>query len=179
MVAVLQPDVCPICLEPSSGITEQCKNRHTMHLECARKMTFFMPLNCPLCRSKIICGKCKSSKTQLCCECSREMRNLSNVWDLMKKIYATHFFLTIAIFALPIKHVLLGLVLLLTNVVVMMRRIVCLQRNAEDVKSWNAISRWGLSFTHISMDILCGMFVAVIAFLLFCYIRTIAGLKAH
>jgi hypothetical protein len=89
----------------------------------------------------------------------------------MKAIYTTHTFLAVMIFSLPTKDALLGLSMLLVNAVIMMRRIISVQRNAEDVKGWNALSRWGLRLTHIGMDGLCFLLGFAVACLLSVYVR--------
>ena len=148
---------CPICLEsPFTGPNERCENHHLIHRECARKMAAFMPLRCPLCRSKLVCPKCRARKTRLWCECS------SDVWHATKQIYVAHLFIVLTIMSSPIKDVGLGAILLLINAVVMMRRVTCLQRAAEDVKDWNALARLGLVITHRCMDLMCGMLAFVI-----------------
>jgi hypothetical protein len=163
---------CPICLDPCFfDSAELCQNHHLIHRDCARQMLAFMPLQCPLCRSRIMCRACCAPKRRIWCECS------SDVWDTMKGIYTTHSFLAVAIFSLPAKDALLGLAMLLANAVIMMRRIINVQREAEDVKGWNTISRWGLRLTHIGMDVLCFMLGATIAMLLFVYVRE--GLEAE
>ena len=158
--------ICPICLDPCYFDTaELCQNHHAIHRDCARKMLAFMPLRCPLCRSHIVCRTCGASKRRIWCECS------SDVWDTMKAIYTTHTFLAVMIFSLPTKDALLGLSMLLVNAVIMMRRIISVQRNAEDVKGWNALSRWGLRLTHIGMDGLCFLLGFAVACLLSVYVR--------
>jgi hypothetical protein len=164
--------ICPICLDPCYFDTaELCQNHHAIHRDCARKMLAFMPLHCPLCRSRIVCRSCYAPKRRIWCECS------SDVWDTMKGIYTAHSILAVAIFSLPARDALLGLAMLLANAVIMMRRIINVQREAEDVKGWNTISRWGLRLTHIGMDVMCFMLGATIAMLLFVYVRE--GLEAE
>lgn len=170
--------VCPICLEPcKGGEKETCENGHAIHRQCAVKMSCFMQLCCPLCRAKIVCLKCKSRKDQIRCECDCKVNNSQDILKMMKTIYFTHFWLTFAILALPMQEVLMGSAFLLLNTVVMIRRIVSMQRQAKEIESWSAMCRFGLSITHIGMDLMCIIFSAAIAFLLYSRFRTALFIK--
>jgi len=166
--------ICPICLEAaSSAPTEQCENHHATHRECARKMLVYMPLRCPLCRSKMVCPKCRKRKTRLWCECS------SDVWVDTKKIYYAHLLVAMMIVSSPVRDVLLGLILLLANSVVMMRRVIGLQRVAEDVKTWNPVARWMLILTHLGMEAICCLLGLMIAALGLFYVQSSLGIQIY
>ena len=164
---------CPVCLDQCLGEKiEACGNGHIMHFECAAKMSRFMPLKCPLCRSPLICRICKVQKHNIFCHCSGQTCDPDNVWLMMKKVYATHFLVMLSILALPMLDAPVPLLFLMVNLVVMMRRIVRIQRKSDQVKSWDVISRFVLCLTQIGMDFICAMLLAAIGLLIWLYTRT-------
>ena len=171
-------DICPICLEScSEGHRETCKNGHSMHLACAVKMSLHMQLKCPLCRSKLICSVCKSQKRYVWCDCQKISSEPEDVWTTMNAVYKAHFWVTVAIIFMPYHNAISALVLLLMNSVVMMRRIVSIQRRSKQIQNWSPATRLGLRLTQIGMDLTSVLFVAVVIVLMYTFM--ISGLRAH
>jgi hypothetical protein len=170
--------VCPICLESCcEGHRERCENGHSMHLLCAIKMSLYMQLKCPLCRSNLICSVCKSQKRNVWCDCHRLSPEPEDVWATMNAVYKAHFWVTVAIVFLPYHNAVSALVLLLMNCVVMMRRIVAIQRRSTQIQNWTPATRLGLRLTQFGMDLTSVLFVAVVIVLVYSII--ISGLRAH
>ncbi len=153
-------DVCPICLEScSAGPREKCEHGHTMHRECAKAMSSHMKLECPLCRSKLICGECRSEKAKVQCNCTYKLykaRNRESVWEI-QQICKTHFFISVGTYLLPFvttfnqATVLVGILL---NSSFMLHRVVKCQRRSEETRSSSLIVRIMTKITQIGMEIM-------------------------
>ena len=130
-------DHCPICLEPCSvGLQEVCENGHAIHSECARKMSFHMKLQCPLCRSNLVCSACKSCKSNIWCNCANMSNKSENFDEAVQRIFRNHLCAFIAMYFLPLNPTSL-LVIALLIFSLMLRRIAERQRRCEQIRKWS------------------------------------------
>jgi hypothetical protein len=158
-------DICPVCLEQcSAGPQEFCENGHSMHRECARKMSLHMTLQCPLCRSKLVCSDCRSGKSSIVCYCANISSKPGRVWETVQQICKTHLCLSVAIFLLPFNPAAL-IVGILLNCSMMLRRIAECLRRSDEIKNWSMTHQAAIKITQIGMDLMtiCLVFVAASA----------------
>ena len=156
---------CPVCLERcSAGPHEVCQNGHTMHRECAMKMSLHMNLRCPLCRSKMVCAYCRSSKNNLWCSCADAGIKPEKAWEsIVKRICKTYFCISVTIFFLPFNPVALVMGILL-NSSFMLYRTGKRQHRSGHMKNWSPAHRVAVKIRRIRIVIMTVSLVATTAF---------------
>ncbi len=124
-----------------------------MHRECAKTMLRHMKLQCPLCRSQLVCSDCKSGKTSIRCICEFDTSSKQeSLWEDMFQICKAHIIFSIGIFVLPFNPASL-LALILLNCALMLRRIADCQRKSKEIKGWSPTHRNAMLTTQIVMDL--------------------------
>ncbi len=146
-------DDCPVCLEKCSAEPQEvCQNGHSMHRECAMTMSFHMKLQCPLCRSSLVCSDCKSGKKSISCNCTSTSSKPEPVSESIQQICTAHLLISIGTFFLPFNPAAL-LVVILLNCSLMLHRIVIYQQISDEIKKWSGILRIASKITQIGLDI--------------------------